>query len=83
MSDWTICVDFGTAFSKAAAAPTGAWSHFDPSMVRPLMLSGHDPQANAFLLDSAVFVDDDRGLFGRAAIARAAELNDKNRLVLR
>jgi molecular chaperone DnaK (HSP70) len=83
MSDWTICVDFGTAFSKAAAAPTGAWSRFDPSMVRPLMLSGHDPQANAFLLDSAVFVDDDRILFGRAAIARAAELNDKKRMVLR
>lgn len=83
MSDWTICVDFGTAFSKAAAAPAGAWSRFDPALVRPLMLSGHDPHANAFLLDSAVFVDDDRILFGRAAIARAAELNDKKRVVLR
>lgn len=83
MSDWTICVDFGTAFSKASAAPTGAWSRFDPSMVRPLMIGGHDPQANAFLLDSAIFVDDDRILFGRAAIERAAELNDKKRMVLR
>jgi molecular chaperone DnaK len=83
MNDWTICVDFGTAFSKAAAAPAGAWSRFDPAQVRPLMLSSHDPEANAFLLDSAVFIDDDRVLFGRAAIARAAELNNKKRMVLR
>ena len=83
MSDWTLCMDFGTAFSKAAAAPAGAWSRFDPAQVRPLMLSGHDPEANAFLLDSAVFIDDDRVLFGRAAIARAEELDDKKRMALR
>ena len=40
MTDWTLCIDFGTAFSKAAAAPTGAWTRFDPATVRPLMLNG-------------------------------------------
>jgi molecular chaperone DnaK (HSP70) len=83
MTDWTLCIDFGTAYSKAAAAPVGAWSRFDPAYVRPLMLSGHEGQGNAFLLDSAIFIDDDRVLFGRAAIARANELGDTKRVALR
>lgn len=82
MSDWTLCIDFGTAFSKAAAAPAGAWSAFDPASVRPLLLSP-DGQGNAFLLDSAIFVDEDRVLFGRAALARAEEVGDKKRQALR
>jgi molecular chaperone DnaK (HSP70) len=77
MSDWTLCIDFGTAFSKAAVAPTGAWSRFDPARVRPLRLGAHDGRGNAFLLDSAVFVDADRILFGRSAIARADALGGK------
>lgn len=79
---WTLCVDFGTAFSKAAAAPRGAWSRFHPEDVRPLTLS-REEGANPFLLDSAVFVDDDRILFGRAAIARADTLAHKRRQALR
>lgn len=82
MTDWTLCIDFGTAFSKAAAAPTTAWSSFDPGGVRPLVLSP-DGSGSAFLLDSAVFVDEDRVLFGRSALARAAEINDKRRQALR
>jgi len=79
---WTLCVDFGTAYSKAAAAPVGAWTQFRPEDVRPLMLAG--PEApNPFLLDSAVFVDDDRILFGRAAIQRAEALAHKKRVALR
>jgi hypothetical protein len=74
---WTLCIDFGTAFSKAAAAPAGAWSRFHPADVRPLMLS-EDEEANPFLLDSAVFVDEDRILFGRAAITRADALAHKS-----
>jgi len=79
---WTLCVDFGTAFSKAAAAPRAAWSRFHPEDVRPLMLSGEEG-ANPFLLDSAVFVDDDRILFGRAALLRADALAHKRRQALR
>lgn len=82
MSDWTLCIDFGTAFSKAAAAPTGAWAKFDPRLVRPLALS-QEGTGNRFLLDSAVFVDEGRVLFGRAAIARADALSSKRRLALR
>mgnify|MGYP001318634239 CR=1 FL=1 len=83
MTDWTLCIDFGTAYSKAAAAPVGAWSRFDPSAVRPLQLSGHEAHGNAFLLDSAVFVDDERVLFGRAAIARADAHTKGKRMALR
>jgi molecular chaperone DnaK (HSP70) len=83
MNDWTLCIDFGTAFSKAAAAPSGLWSRFDPSYVRPLMLGSHEGRGNAFLLESAVFVDDDRILFGRAAVARANAIGDTKRSALR
>lgn len=79
---WNVCIDFGTAFSKAAAAPQAAWTHFHPEDVRPLMLSGEDG-ANPFLLDSAIFVDDDRILFGRAAITRADALAHQKRQALR
>ena len=81
MSDWTLCIDFGTAYSKAAVAPTGAWSRFDPASVRPLMLSAEGQ--NAFLLDSAVFVDEDRVLFGRAALNEADAQADNKRAALR
>jgi molecular chaperone DnaK (HSP70) len=80
---WTLCIDFGTAFSKAAAAPKGSWTRFRPELVRPLMLGGQNAPGNAFLLDSAVFVDDDRILFGRAALARAEDLAHKKRQALR
>ncbi len=83
MSDWTLCIDFGTAYSKAAAAPTGAWSRFDPGQVRPLMVGGHEPSGNAFLLDSAVFVDETHVLFGRAAITAADALASKKRMALK
>ena len=83
MTDWTLCIDFGTAFSKAAAAPVGAWTRFDPASVRPLLLAGPGAAGNAFLLESAVFVDEDRVLFGRAALARADALVDKKRSALR
>ena len=80
---WTLCVDFGTAYSKAVAAPSDAWARFDPALVRPLMLSGADFGGNAFLLESAVFVDDDRILFGPAALERADALAHKKRMALR
>lgn len=81
MSDWTLCIDFGTAFSKAAAAPSSAWSRFDPAAVRPLMLSAEGQ--NAFLLDSAIFVDEDRILFGRAALQEAEAHAGGKRAALR
>jgi molecular chaperone DnaK (HSP70) len=79
---WTLCVDFGTAFSKAAAAPSDAWANFDPGRVRPLAL-GSAPGAGVFLLDSAVFVDETRVLFGRAALERADQQSEQKRAALR
>lgn len=79
--NWTLCIDFGTAFSKAAVAPRDAWERFDPAAIHPLMLNA--ASGNAFLLDSAVFVDDSAILFGREALARAAALADKKRTALR
>ncbi len=80
---WTLCIDFGTAFSKAAGAPKGAWTRFLPERVRPLQLAGPQAEGNPFLLESAVFVDDERILFGRAALERAEALASRKRAALR
>lgn len=80
MSAWTLCIDFGTAFSKAAAAPADAWGRFQPGEVRPLMLAGG---RNPFLLESAVFVEGDTVLLGPAAMARADALAHEKRAALR
>lgn len=79
---WTLCIDFGTAFSKAAAAPHDSWSRFDPAWVRPLALAGFEG-GNAFLLPSAVFVADDAVLFGAAAFERAEAFARYGRMALR
>lgn len=83
MTGWTLCIDFGTAYSKAAAAPWNAWEQFEAHTVRPLMLNNFEGRANPFLLESAVFVDEDRVLFGRAALARAEAVGDRKRTALR
>jgi hypothetical protein len=70
-SGWNVCIDFGTAFSKAAAAPTTAWENFDPRFVRPLPLAGLNIGRNPFLLTSAIFVGQDRIFFDAAAIGQA------------
>ncbi|HVY84701.1 MAG TPA: Hsp70 family protein [Caulobacterales bacterium] len=80
---WNLCVDFGTAYSKAAAAPSNAWTHFQPESVRPLMVGAAAGSTNAFLLDSAVFVDDQNVLFGPDAVRRAEQLETKKRQALR
>lgn len=80
---WTLCIDFGTAFSKAAAAPAGAWARFQPEHVRPLLLGEHEAGGNPFLLESAVFVAADRVYFGHAAVQRASEQAHAKRAALR
>ncbi|MGE3928876.1 MAG: hypothetical protein AB7G05_01855 [Hyphomonadaceae bacterium] len=83
MTAWTLCIDFGTAFSKAAAAPRQAWARFDPGAVRPLALGAVQEAGNPLLLESAVFIDETHVLFGRAALARARALEGKKRSALR
>jgi len=77
-SDWTVCVDFGTANSKAAAAHR---DERDPRAVRPLIISD---TANPFLLPGLLVVDPDekRVLLGVAAQRVAAGL-PANRETLR
>lgn len=79
---WSLCIDFGTAYSKAAVAPMGAWAKFDPGSIRPLTIGGVE-SGNPFLLDSAVFIDDHNVLLGRSAIARAAQLEHTKRQALK
>lgn len=79
---WSLCIDFGTAFSKAAVAPSGAWARFDPGSVRPLTIGGVESD-NPFLLDSAVFFDDSAVLLGAPAMKRAAQLEQSKRQALR
>ena len=78
-ADWTLCIDFGTAFSKAAAAPADAWAHFDPRLVRPLMMD-EEGASNPFLLESAVIVEDERLFFGAEAVDRASRLQKRQAL---
>jgi molecular chaperone DnaK (HSP70) len=80
---WSLCIDFGTAYSKAAAAPADAHLRFEPGEVRPLAIGAREDGANPFLLESAVFVDDDRILFGPAANARAESLAPRKRAALK
>lgn len=80
---WNVCVDFGTAFSKAAAGPIGAWSEFDPKQVRPLAIGAVAPSGNPFLLESAVFVGDTHIYFGAEAVRQASALAAEKRQALR
>ncbi|MBU6373333.1 MAG: rod shape-determining protein [Alphaproteobacteria bacterium] len=64
---WTVCVDFGTAASKAAAAPR------DPegaTLVRPLIVA---LGANPFLLPAVLHLDGTHVRFGAAALRAAAD----------
>lgn len=79
---WTLCIDFGTAYSKAAIAPSDAWIRGAPAEVRPLMV-GEGTGGNPFLLDSALLVDDDRILFGADALAHVNALPHGKRTALR
>lgn len=67
MSGWTVCVDFGTAASKAAAAPR------DPegaTQVRPLIVA---LGANPFLLPAVLHLDRTHVRFGATALRHAAD----------
>ncbi len=80
---WIVCIDFGTAFSKAAAVREGAWGAFDPRMVRPLTVGAVSEGGNPFLLESAVFVSDTHVLFGAQAVQEAGAAAASKRQALR
>ncbi|MEJ0023470.1 MAG: hypothetical protein WDN76_08610 [Alphaproteobacteria bacterium] len=65
-----ICIDFGTAWSKAVALAATEDGVADPARIRPLLLSANT-RASPLILRSLLFVDDDRVFFGEDAWARA------------
>ena len=66
-----LCVDFGTAFSKAAV-----WRDGDDAPI-PLDLGG--ASGGGLTTDSAAFISDGHLFFGPAAVRRHAEDGDVNR----
>jgi hypothetical protein len=61
-----LCIDFGTAYSKAAVWRAGA------SIPTPLDLErGANPDRTGVLLDSAAYITEERIFFGPAAVERA------------
>jgi hypothetical protein len=67
---WTVCVDFGTAASKAAAAWRAPNEAFRPEHVRPLRL-GEGDSDNPLTLKSVLFLDHGRLFFGETGWRRA------------
>jgi hypothetical protein len=79
---WTICVDFGTAVSKAAAAWRAPQTAFDASHIRLLRLGEGDGD-NPYVLKSVLFLEGSRIFFGEAGWRRAQAQNARaNRLAL-
>jgi hypothetical protein len=62
-NDVTLCIDFGTAYSKAAI-----WRQGAPNPVPLDLGKGADPTTSNVLLDSVAYVTGDRLLFGTAAL---------------
>lgn len=61
-----LCIDFGTAYSKAAVWRTGA------AIPTPLdLVRGADPDRTGVLLDSAAYISEGRIYFGPTAVERA------------
>jgi len=62
-SEARVCLDFGTAFSKASVRIAG--------LARPLAIGAAANSDHPFLTPSVMFVDDGRITFGPMALARA------------
>lgn len=69
---WRICVDFGTAASKACLALQGDWAGDAGRRVKPLPIGQAAGAQEALLTPSAIFIEDDRIYFGPQALKRAA-----------
>ena len=73
-SDVMLCVDFGTAFSKAAIWRAG-YDHPVPLD----LLGAAEPGASGVILDSVAYVTGGRILFGRSADSTFAHEDDPDR----
>ncbi|MET0544770.1 MAG: Hsp70 family protein [Caulobacterales bacterium] len=74
VGDWRLCVDFGTASSKAALGLQADWASAPGERMKVLPLGqfagNHDP----LTVPSALYVDGDRIFFGPRALERAMEV---------
>ncbi|MES1203083.1 MAG: hypothetical protein ABUS57_16730 [Pseudomonadota bacterium] len=68
-TDLTICIDFGTAWSKAVAIAASADGAIDPAYIRPLLLS-ESTRSSPLILRSILFIEDSRVFFGEDAWRR-------------
>jgi molecular chaperone DnaK (HSP70) len=80
---WILSLDFGTAYSKAAAVPASAEGAEARRLVRALPIGGVVQAANPVLLPSVMFLDEGAITFGPLAEARAAACSAPKREALR
>lgn len=71
---WTVAVDFGTAFSKAAVAPRDAGGAAIEH-ARPLRVGAAARARDPHLVPSALFLQDGHAYFGPEAVDRAQRSN--------
>ncbi|HVZ99238.1 MAG TPA: Hsp70 family protein [Caulobacterales bacterium] len=78
-TEWAIGVDFGTAYSKAAATRLTFEHGSALREIRPLRLGEAAGQRGAFLAPSSMFLDRSRVHFGARAVERlfAADLDQR------
>ncbi len=80
---WRVCLDFGTAFSKAACAPALEDPHEAYARARPLAIGRIAGLQTPYMAPCVVFVDGARVLFGEAALDRARAQSHEGREALR
>lgn len=82
---WIACIDFGTAFSKSAMVRALARREVKLADIKPLLIAEREGQLarNSFLLPSAMFVHEERIVFGQEAEDDAIRFEGRNRHAFR
>ena len=81
-ADWRICLDFGTAYSKAAAAPVVDNLRESFARLRPLAIGAIAGEDSPFMAPCVVFLEENHVLFGAAALERARARAEEGREAL-
>jgi molecular chaperone DnaK (HSP70) len=69
--DWRICIDFGTAASKASVCAPGRSGVYAPDHIHPLRIGAAVSEPNPFVAQSALLFDRGQIYFGAAAVERS------------
>ncbi|MBI3438534.1 MAG: rod shape-determining protein [Proteobacteria bacterium] len=81
--DWSIGLDFGTAFSKAAGTVIMSTEAATLRQVRPLRIGATAGGNRPYLVPSSIFLDRQRIHFGPRAITRLVAANVEDRELVR